>query len=283
MKLFFQIISKMFLILTILTGCATTEEIEETDPLALLNKGAAFAEKGQYERAIAYFSEAIERNPRYAEAYNDRGAAYYDKGQYDKAISDFTKAIELNPKHAMPYYNRGNAYDEKGQYDKAISDYNKAIEIKPRYAKAYTNRGTVYVKISQHDKAISDFNKAIELNPKLAEAYSNRGFVYMVRFWNKNKACSDWKQACELGDCRNYERAKKKVIANKHPKIFAVLESWMKEKKKTMDYVECTDCGKQLPAARMTKFEKYETKIVSPGDYFPIERQHIVWEEIVPG
>ncbi len=39
MKLFFRIIFKIFLILTILAGCATTEEIKETDSDALLTQG----------------------------------------------------------------------------------------------------------------------------------------------------------------------------------------------------------------------------------------------------
>ena len=60
MKLFFRLIFKMFLILSILAGCASTEEIKETDPVALLNQGAAFVEKGQYDRSIAYFNKAIE-------------------------------------------------------------------------------------------------------------------------------------------------------------------------------------------------------------------------------
>jgi tetratricopeptide (TPR) repeat protein len=51
-----------------------------------------FAEKGNYDRAIALFSKALEINPRYAAAYNNRGIAYAKgKGQYDKAISDYTK------------------------------------------------------------------------------------------------------------------------------------------------------------------------------------------------
>ena len=73
MKLFIRIIFKIFLILAILVGCATTEEIKETDSVALYNQGTDFVEEGQYDRAIAYFSKAIEINPTYAKAYSNRG------------------------------------------------------------------------------------------------------------------------------------------------------------------------------------------------------------------
>jgi Flp pilus assembly protein TadD len=129
MALFFRVIFIISLILTILVGCATTEEIKETDPDALLNQGATYAAKGQYDRAIAHFNKAIELNPRDAWAYNFRGLAYVEKGQYDKAISDCTKAIELNPRLAGAYNNRGIAYFCKREYEKAWDDVHKARNL----------------------------------------------------------------------------------------------------------------------------------------------------------
>ena len=104
-------------------------------------KGVSYQEKGQWDKAIAEYNKAIELNPEYSKAYNNRGLAYADKGQYDQAISDYTKAIELSPKLAEAYYNRGIAYRHKGHYDQAISDYTKAIELNPEYAEAYIQSG----------------------------------------------------------------------------------------------------------------------------------------------
>lgn len=93
MKLFFRIILKIFLILTILVGYATTEEIEETNSIALLNQRIAYDEKGQYDLSITYFNEAIEINPSFAEAYNNRGVSHEAKDQHDKAIADYNNAL----------------------------------------------------------------------------------------------------------------------------------------------------------------------------------------------
>ena len=76
MKLFFRIIFKIFLILTILVGYATAGVIKKTDSDALLNQGIALLERGQYDLLINYFNKAIEINPRYAKAYNNRGIAH---------------------------------------------------------------------------------------------------------------------------------------------------------------------------------------------------------------
>ncbi len=45
-----------------------------------------------------------------AVAYANRGNAYEKKGEYDRAIADYEQAIRLNPRYALAYSGRGNAY-----------------------------------------------------------------------------------------------------------------------------------------------------------------------------
>ena len=82
------------------------------------------------------------------------------------------------------------------------------IEIKPIDAAGHKKQGSAHAKYGQYTKAINEFTKAIELNPKDAEAYNNRGVLYFVVLENKVKGCADWKKACKLGDCENYNRAR---------------------------------------------------------------------------
>jgi tetratricopeptide (TPR) repeat protein len=139
------------------------------------NRGVAYDELNQHERAIEDYRKAIELNPNYAGAYSNRGVAYDELNQHERAIEDYNNAIELNPNYAEAYYNRGNAYAELNQQERAIEDYRKAIELNPNDAKAYSNRGLAYDKLNKHERAIEDYDNAIELNPNYAEAYYNRG------------------------------------------------------------------------------------------------------------
>ena len=104
-------------------------------------------------------------NNNLAFTFNTRGIAYQNKGQYDRAIRDYNEAIRFKPDFAIAFYNRGDAYKNKGQYDRAIRDYSKAIRLKPNVANFYGNRGNTYGLLGQRAKAIADYRKAIELRP----------------------------------------------------------------------------------------------------------------------
>ena len=58
-----------------------------------LNNGNIAMLWGHIDQAIGYFSRAIELNPQFAVAYNDRGVAYIMQGEYDRAIADYDAAI----------------------------------------------------------------------------------------------------------------------------------------------------------------------------------------------
>jgi tetratricopeptide (TPR) repeat protein len=141
------------------------------------NRGDAYIKKGDYDRAIPDFSEAIRLNPSFG-YYRERGIAYNEKGEYDKAIQDFSEAIHLNPNDAFAYVYRGEAYHHKRDYDPAIQDFNEAIRLSSENSRAYGSRGQVYRDKDDYDRAIDDYSEAIRLNPKDLGSYLGRGFAY---------------------------------------------------------------------------------------------------------
>ena len=127
------------------------------------------------DRRIRGCTQIIERGKREtreyrAIAYNNRGLAYQEKGEVDRAVADFTTAIKFNPNDARVYNNRGVAYEQKGDKEQAIADYGKGIALNPKYVEAYTNRGVAYEQKGDKEQAIADFRKALEINPPHQDA-----------------------------------------------------------------------------------------------------------------
>ena len=98
-----------------------------------------------WDKEIAGCSAVLSRsrttNGDRAFALNNRGFAYDVKGDHDRAIADYNEAIRLKPDYAAVFNNRGFVYDKMGDHDRAIADYNEAIRLKPDLANAFNNRG----------------------------------------------------------------------------------------------------------------------------------------------
>src|SRR5712691_4984687 len=60
-----------------------------------------------------------ETKPNLAIAYTNRGNAYLNKGDNDRAIADYDQAIKLSASYADAFNGRGAAHDNKGEYDLA--------------------------------------------------------------------------------------------------------------------------------------------------------------------
>ena len=58
---------------------------------------------------------SIRLDPQYTDAYFNRGVAYGDLGEYDRAIQDYDAVVRLDPEYTDAYHNRGFAYDVVGR------------------------------------------------------------------------------------------------------------------------------------------------------------------------
>ena len=109
----------------------------------------------------------------FADIYYQRANAYSVKGQPDRAIADYSDAIRANPSYHLAFTNRGLVYARhKQDYDRAIADFDEAIRWQPRNAYALTCRGLAYKAKGASDLASADLEAAEGINSdvkKIAE------------------------------------------------------------------------------------------------------------------
>jgi serine/threonine protein kinase/tetratricopeptide (TPR) repeat protein len=161
--------------------------------------GVAAFEDWDLEEAIRELSQAIEADPRFAEAHYLRGASYRQNGQQEEAEADLTQAIALRPDLVEAYYERGDLYLDQARGQDAWHDFTTIIELQPEYAEAYYKRAQAcswYVHDCNDNRALVDLERAIELAPDLAEARQMRGDLYFSA-GEYDLAVSDLTQAIE--------------------------------------------------------------------------------------
>lgn len=157
-----------------IAGCTRIIEDAKQKPkargVAFYNRGNAYVLKGDHDKAVADFDEALKLEPKNASIYNNRGNARGDKGESDAAMADFDAAIKANPRYAAAYFNRANALAAKGETDRALKDYDAAIKHNKRNVNAYIARGALLLAGGASAKARADMKQAARLAPKNAYA-----------------------------------------------------------------------------------------------------------------
>src|SRR5882724_10032208 len=100
---------KLFFIpvLLFLTLCAHSQH-----SVTIYNKGNGMMEKGNYKKALQLFSRAIRLDRFFPEAYYNRAWVKAKLGDYAGAIMDCSKAIDRNPQFKGAYNNRGMNRDK---------------------------------------------------------------------------------------------------------------------------------------------------------------------------
>jgi protein O-mannosyl-transferase len=149
-------------------------------PLAHNNRGGAFAELKEYQKALADYDYSIANSPKLEKPYSNRGIVRAVLKDYKGAKDDFDKAIETDPKSPGAYYHRGNVFMEMGDTVAAVRDYSKVLSIDPKHIGALNGRGLARRAVKDYKGAMEDFDKVIKIDPGYLEAYVNRALLKYV-------------------------------------------------------------------------------------------------------
>jgi tetratricopeptide (TPR) repeat protein len=121
--------------------------------------------KGDWDRAIADFSEALRLGSKDPGAYAGRAAGYIRKGDVDRALPDLNEGLRLDPRHPGVRNVFGYYYGKKGDYERALTEVNEAIRLSPQYSYAYNTRGEIYENKGEYNHALADFRTGLNLDP----------------------------------------------------------------------------------------------------------------------
>jgi tetratricopeptide (TPR) repeat protein len=104
-----------------------------SDPTANkeLCRGAKAITAREFDAAIAHCTRAIEMDPAFAEAYNQRAIAYYLLERFEDSIADCRRSVECMPCHFGAWAGMGHGQAHLGRLAEACESYQRAVEINP--------------------------------------------------------------------------------------------------------------------------------------------------------
>ncbi len=96
-----------------------------------LEEGSILLKNQEFLKAMNIFSEIINQDPKWAEAWNKRATVLYLMGDYQGSQNDINKVLELEKRHFGALSGQGLVNIKLENYEKAIDSYKKAKEIYP--------------------------------------------------------------------------------------------------------------------------------------------------------
>ena len=96
-----------------------------------LAEGSKLVRNKQLVNAVDIFTEVIEKDPTWAEAWNKRATVLYMLGDYQSSQNDIDKVLKLEDRHFGALAGQGLVNIKLENYEKAIKSYEKAQEIYP--------------------------------------------------------------------------------------------------------------------------------------------------------
>ena len=168
-----------------------------TEAYELYHKGRSLWEKRSGDnipKAIAFYKQAIERDPNYALAYAGLASAYIilpfwagaDRlDAYSKAEDAALKALQLDSNLAEGHLALGKVYFWKIDLAASLREYQRATELKPNDAGAHHWLGNdALAALGRFEEAIAEVKHAVELDPLSPVINTDLGttFYYAHRY-----------------------------------------------------------------------------------------------------
>lgn len=126
---------------------------------------------GNYDSAVGYFENAVNKNPRRAEAWVQVGYCRVKQGKNQEAIRAYLQALQLKPQDAEIHNKLGDAYYYAGRLREAIESYTAAKQLQPYNPETFYNLAIAYFESGNPSMAAAEARTLQRLDPKLYEKY----------------------------------------------------------------------------------------------------------------
>jgi len=205
--------------------------VAAADVNELIFQGADYHYKGNLDKAVSRFEQAVQLDPENEYAHNQLGILYGKKGKFDKAFREFLTVAKIDRQNTFALLWLGILHLREGEMNQAFERFNKIIQIDQNNADGYYFLGTIYnfrrnpvmaieylKKASNADSgeadthfrlakafhnadmianALLEYNRALEIKPSYTKALNEIGWIY-YNTGKKEAAIKQWEKTLKI-------------------------------------------------------------------------------------
>jgi Tfp pilus assembly protein PilF len=202
----------------------------------LYQLGKVYSERGDREKAISWYLEAIRMKPDFSPALVNLAVLYEEEGAWQEADVYTMQALKVDPDGGLTNLNIGIYLLRNGMAEAAIPHLEVAVKEATLRSRALLYLGIAYKQKRQYGRATLHLINCIQLDPKnitprlhLAEIYLTTGHVLKAREqakWITDIVTKDQKIYRQVMDLLSPENESQKIQPNGEalrPLMLAVL------------------------------------------------------------
>ena len=147
------------------------------DTSPLLEAARQHLRAGDLATAERFCRQAVQAQPRDADAWRLLGDTLRSRGNFTEAIDAYRHALQLRPDAAETHHGLGLALAAQGQRAPAIAHLREAMRLRPEDAEALAQLGVALAESGQRGEAIACFEQALRRHPESATTHNNLGIA----------------------------------------------------------------------------------------------------------
>jgi tetratricopeptide (TPR) repeat protein len=154
-----------------------TRDVEVTggNSIALNNIGAGYLEKGEDDRAIQYFRDALSFDPGDVLARGNLGKLLFFNGDPSGSLENMAVALRIQPTNATYHLLYADALAKLGYRETALEHFRTALRYNGNLVQAYSDMGLTLVELGRVEEGITNLQYAISRETNFVDAYNNLG------------------------------------------------------------------------------------------------------------
>lgn len=161
-------------------------EFDDEDYSSLYNVIYCFEFLEDFDGAIYYLNDYLEKNPYSEVAWHQLGKQYFSKKMFKEALSAFDFAIISDDTFIGAYFEKGKVLEKLGLYNEAIENYETTITIEDPTSHAYLRIGKCHEKLGNTDMAKYYFYHTVHEDPLLDKGWlAITDFYYRLKNYEK--------------------------------------------------------------------------------------------------